>query len=134
MVTYTISKEPDYHDIDLSLSKNRRSRDLVLLNGVDAIVTSVENLVNMNFYEKPFQPSIGSNVRKLLFDNITELTSIFIRDAIIQVLVNYEPRARILDVSVRPQTDDNRYDVTITFSVLNDDRPIQISTFLTRIR
>ena len=40
---------------------------------------SVRNLVNTNFYERPFHPELGSGVRQLLFEPFTPVTSIFIK-------------------------------------------------------
>lgn len=134
MVTYTINRDPDYHDLDLSFTKDRRTKDVVAIEGVAAIVKSIENLVNLNFYEKPFQPSIGSNVRKLLFENITQMTSIFIQNAIAEVIQNFEPRAKLLGVDVIPATEKNGYGVNIIFSMLNSEQTIQIDMFLNRVR
>lgn len=134
MVTYTVSREPDYHDIDLSFTKNRRSRDIASLNGTAAIVKSLENLINLNFYEKPFQPSIGSSVRKLLFDNIGQMTSIFLQNAIIEVIQNFEPRVRLTGVIVTPDPENNRYTVSIIFTIANFDQTVTVDLFLTRVR
>ena len=134
MATYDIARDLDFQDLDLTMRKNRRSRDLAALTGIDAIVTSVENLVHLNFYEKPFHPNIGSNVRKLLFENINHLTSTFILNAITEVIINFEPRVKLIDVVVTPAPEDNRYAVAIVFSINGVSDPIRINTFLTRVR
>ena len=134
MSIYNIAREPDFTDIDLSLTRNRRTRDIATISGIDAIVTSVENLVNMNFYEKPFQPHIGSNVRKLLFENITAFTASFIESAVGEVIVNFEPRVKLIQVTAIPTPEENGYDVHIVFGVNGAERQVQINTFLTRVR
>lgn len=134
MSIYNVAIEPDFTDIDLSFSKNRRTRDIATITGIDAIVTSVENLINLNFHEKPFQPQIGSNVRKLLFENITSFTASFIESAVGEVIVNFEPRVRLIQVTAIPSPEEHGYDVHIVFSVNGAEKQVQINTFLTRVR
>lgn len=134
MVTYSISRNPDYNDIDLSFTKNRRTGDVRSVLGVDAVVNSIKNLINLNFYEKPFRPSIGSNVHRLLFENINHLTSTFILNAIAEVIVNYEPRATLIEVIVDPDPENNRYNITIVVGINNVSTPVKIDTFLSRLR
>jgi phage baseplate assembly protein W len=134
MAVYDIPREPDFLDIDLSFTKNRRSRDVNALSGIDVITNAVKNLVNTNFYEKPFRPAIGSNVRKLLFEPVNHLTSTFLQNAIAEVIINYEPRVTLLDVVVKPMPDNNRYDITVVFNVKNFSKTVEINSYLTRVR
>ena len=85
-------------------------------------------------YEKPFQPDIGSNVRKLLFENLDVVTAMSIEREIKQVIKNYEPRATVQGISVSPDYDNNGFGVTIEFSVNNVSNPITISFLLERTR
>ena len=108
-----------YRDLDLFFAKRSRDKDVNVLSNVTAIKRSVRNLVLTNFYEKPFHPEIGSGVRELLFENATPLTSLAINQAITDVIKNYEPRAQLNFVDVNAQLDNNAYDVTVNFSVIN---------------
>ena len=108
-----------YRDLDLFFVKRSRDKDVNVLSNVTAIKRSVRNLVLTNFYEKPFHPEIGSGVRELLFENATPLTSLAINQAITDVIKNYEPRAQLNFVDVNAQLDNNAYDVTVNFSVIN---------------
>jgi phage baseplate assembly protein W len=86
---------------------------------VQAIKRSVRNLVLTNFYEKPFHPEIGSGVRELLFEIASPLTSLAISQAVTDVINNYEPRASLNFVDVNAQLDNNAYDISINFSIVN---------------
>ena len=44
---------------------------------------SVRNLINLNNYERFFRPELGSGLRGLLFEPMTELTTQFIKQKII---------------------------------------------------
>ena len=108
-----------YSDLDLFFTKRSVDKDVNTLTNVQAIRRSVRNLVLTNFYEKPFHPEIGSGVRELLFENATPLTALAINQAITDVIKNYEPRAQLNFVDVNAQLDNNAYDVTVNFSVIN---------------
>ena len=134
MATFNVTRKPDYRDLDLSFTRNRVTNDVAIVEGVEAVKQSIINLVETNFYEKPFRPSIGSNVRKLLFDNAGPLTATFIQTAIEEVIVNYEPRATLHKVVVLPRPQEYGYLVTLFFSMRNVIQPVQVDFFLKRIR
>lgn len=134
MSTFQIAIEPNFLDIDLSFERNRRSGDIKTVNGIDSIVASVVNLINTNFYDKPFRPSIGSNVRKLLFENINALTSTFILQSVTQTIQNYEPRVTLLDVVVDPDPENNRYNIKIVFLINSNQKTVDVKMFLERVR
>ena len=129
-----ISREPDYRDLDLDFFKSPGTGDIVKKVGVEAIKRSVRNLVFTNFYEKPFRPFIGSEVRNYLFDNLDELTSIFLKDAITDVLQNYEPRIEVKDISVKTDLDNNGFNVRLEYIIRNRETPVVSTLFLERIR
>lgn len=128
------SRTPDYSDLDLDFLPHPTTKDVLRKTGSEAIKRSVRNLILTNFYEKPFRPAIGSNVTKLLFDNMTPLVSNFIRDAVTEVVRNYEPRVRVLNVQVIMDYDNNGYNVRLDFVVLNRNEPLTTIIFLERIR
>lgn len=128
------SRNPDYSDVDLDFLPHPVTKDVMRKTGSEAIKRSVRNLILTNFYEKPFRPGIGSNATKLLFDNMTPLVSNFLRDAIFEVIQNYEPRVEVLDVQVRMDFDNNGYNARIDFVVLNRNEPLSTIIFLERIR
>lgn len=134
IVGQKIVRQPDYNDIDLDFFANPATKDIITLTGADAIKRSIRNLIFTNFYERPFRSSIGSNVRKLLFDLATPLTATFLRTAMIETITNLEPRAQLLDVEILPAEDQNSYSATIYFKVKNLPQPLVITIFLNRIR
>src|SRR5210317_631558 len=123
-----------YKDINLNFSKHPITGDISKLTDVEAVKRSVRNLINTNFYERPFHPELGCGVRELLFENYTPLTGIFIRRKVQEVLDNYEPRARVSGIAVNEQPDRNAIDVQVNFYVLNLPNPVSVTTTLQRIR
>ena len=123
-----------YSDLDLDFTRNPVTSDIVKLNDVDSVKRSVKNLIQTNHYERPFHPEIGSDIRGLLFENMTPLTALNLERKIIEVLVNFEPRAKIVDVIAQPQEDANRYHIQISFYVVGISTPVVVETYLTRLR
>lgn len=128
------SRQPDYSDLDLDFLPHPTTGDVLIKTGADAIKRSVRNLILTNFYEKPFRPGIGSSALKLLFDNVNPLTANFLKNAIIEVIKNYEPRVEIYDVFVNFDVDNNGYNVRLQYVILNRNEPVTTTIFLERIR
>ena len=129
-----IAKSPDYSDLDLDFIMHPTTKDVVRKFGPDAIKRSVRNLILTNFYDKPFRSGVGSNATRLLFENMTPLTNNFLKDAIIEVITNYEPRVEIYSVEVEFDYDNNGYNATLNYIILNNNSKITTSVFLERIR
>ena len=123
-----------FRDIDLDFERNPVTNDVNVVEDIIAIKRSVKNLVQTNFYERPFQPELGFGIRELLFENFTPMTGIFIRRKIEEVLVNYEPRANISSIAVNENQDRNGINVEVNFYVLNLPNPVSVTTTLQRIR
>lgn len=129
-----INRSPDYKDLDLDFFRAKTSNDVSMKVGEEAIKRSVRNLVMTNYYDRPFRPNVGGHVRKLLFDNVTPLTAGFIKDAISEVINNYEPRVKVTDVNVNLDPDRNGFNVLIQYIILNRQQPVTANFFLERIR
>mgnify|MGYP001502592499 CR=1 FL=1 len=123
-----------YKDLDLDFTRHPVTNDVVKIEDVNAVKRSVRNLVNTQFYERPFHPELGCGARDLLFENYTPMTGMFIKRKIEEVLTNYEPRAKLTSVNVQEQEDRNGIDVAVNFYVLNLPNPVTVTTTLQRIR
>ena len=123
-----------YRDLDLDFTRHPVTNDVVAIEDVNAVKRSVRNLINTNFYERPFHPELGCGVRDMLFENYTPMTGIFMRRKGEEVLSNYEPRARLTSIQVNEQSDRNAIDVQVNFFVLNLPNPVSVTTTLQRIR
>ena len=61
-----------YSDIDLRFTANPISGDVAKKYDVNAVKQSLRNLVLTQYYERPFQPNLGSPIYKLLFENLDQ--------------------------------------------------------------
>ena len=123
-----------FKDLNLDFARNTVTNDVVKIEDVEAIKRSVRNLVNTNFYERPFHPELGCGARQLLFEPFTPVTSIFLRRKIEEVITNYEPRARLDQVIVTESPDRNAIEVRVVFYCMNIANPVTVLTTLQRIR
>ena len=123
-----------FRDLDLDFNRNAVTNDVNVVEDIIAIKRSVRNLVQTNFYERPFHPELGCGVRGLLFENFTPLTMIYMKRKIEETLINYEPRVSLTSVNVDDDQDRNRLVVDIHFRIIGVEGPQVVSTFLQRIR
>ena len=123
-----------YRDLDLFFSK-KSNKDVNKVTDIEAVKRSVRNLVLLNSYEKPFHPEIAGDVRGLLFELMTPLTSAVIARKIQDVIENFEPRARLTGVQAIPDFDRNAYEVTVYFYVVNAPTElVEVTQLLERLR
>lgn len=122
-----------YSDIDLTLDTNTR-QDVFKKRDASAVKQAVKTCVMTNFYEKPFQPLFGANLRSMLFELNDPNTGYDIRRNIIEAIQSYEPRARVESVDVNIRQDFNDVNVTVNFSINNVSETVSFTTNLTRLR
>tara|TARA_B110000977_G_C10985469_1_gene457785 strand:+ start:720 stop:1160 length:441 start_codon:yes stop_codon:yes gene_type:complete len=124
-----------YKDLDLFFSKKSVSNDVNTVTDITAVKRSVRNLVLTNHYEKPFHPEIGSGVRDILFEPMTPFIAHILTVKVQDVIENFEPRARVIGVSARPDIDRNEYELTIQFFVVNAPTElVELTVMLERLR
>ena len=134
MATITIESSRTFKDLDLSFQIHPVKKDINTHKNEYAIINSVKNLVLTNHYERPFQPEIGSNIRRLLFEVVDSVTAAQIERDIVETIENFEPRAQVSKVTAIADPDNNGYKVMLEFFIVNSPNPITINFFLERIR
>ena len=96
-----------YSDIDfvfkpspLFLEKGL-SGDIARKFDAEAIKQSVRNIVLTCRYERPWKPNMGSNIRKILFENIGAWDTFDLREKITDDIERYEPRVTIDAINIQ---------------------------------
>jgi len=123
-----------FRDLDLDFTRNAVTNDVNVVEDVVAVKRALRNLIQTNFYERPFQPELGCGIRELLFENFTPMTKVFLETKIEEVIINYEPRVQLQSVAVDDDQDKNRLVVDIYFYVVGVPGPQVVQTFLQRVR
>jgi len=118
-----------FKDLDLNFTRNPVTNDITKIEDVDAVKRSVKNLVQTNFYERPFHPELGCGVRDLLFENYTPITGIFLKRKIEEVITNFEPRVMLNQITLDDDPDRNRLRVSIYFYIQGVEDPVVVETY-----
>jgi phage baseplate assembly protein W len=134
MVDKVVNKTRTFSDLDLNFMIHPVKKDINKKLDANAVITSIRNLVLTNHYERPFQPGLGSNLRRMLFENVDPITATLIEREIAEVINNFEPRVNLLGIVVEPNIDENAFNVRVSFTLLNTTAPIIVRLLLQRTR
>ena len=119
-----------FKDLSMSFKANPLNDDLITLKNESAIARSLRNIIFTSPGEKFFNPDFGSNISKVLFENIDEISAIQIKEEIELSIKNFEPRVRLQEVEINPDYDNNQFDVTINYRITGIDVPPQQLEFV----
>ena len=134
MATVNIESDRTFRDLDLNFTIHPVKKDINTHKNEFAIINSIKNLILTNHYERLFQPELGSNLRRLLFEQVDSVTSAQLEREISEVIGNFEPRAQVSKVDAVPAPDENAYKIRLEFFIINNPNPITINFFVERIR
>lgn len=134
MATTYIDSTRNFKDLDLNFAIHPIRKDINTHKAEYAVINSVKNLILTNHFEKPFRPEVGSNIRRLLFENVDVILAAQLEREIEETIVNFEPRVQVSTITAIPVPDENGYKVMMEFFVINNPDPIKINFFLERIR
>lgn len=123
-----------YSDIDLNFLAHPNTGDVSKKYDVDSVKQALKTLILTNFYERPFQPKLGSPVYGMLFENIDVPSANSLKLRLELLISQYEPRVRAQEVTVVPLYDENSFRVSIYFYVVGVRDPVTFSTILKRTR
>ena len=123
-----------YTDLNLSLTRHPITNDITPLTDADAVKRSVQNLVRTAFYDRPFEPGLGTRLSALLFEPMDAVIERLIVDEIKFVIDTYEPRAKVTEIVALATPDQNQLQLGVTFEVRNLATPITLNLTLNRLR
>ncbi len=131
--TLVSSRTVDYLDIDLTFAK-KPAGDIYKKRDAAAVKQSIKNLLLTDYFEKPFQPFYGANLRALLFELADDDIEDEVEENIRNAIIKYEPRAEILNISVIALPDQHDISVTVQFKVISTQETVTFTTNLSRLR
>jgi phage baseplate assembly protein W len=99
-----------------------------------AIVQSLKNIISTDLGERLFQPNIGSDVRKMLFENMAEDNLSLVSSYIQTSILRSEPRVSLINIDVSPYPEENGISITIYYSLINNPEPLSFTYILKRVR
>ena len=123
-------KSQAFKDISLSFDPHPVTKDLPIIANERAIVRSVRNLVETIPTERFFDSNLGTNVRELLFENMSASSVMIIEDMVRSTIRNYEPRVGDIGVEVDAIPDGNTLNVKVLFEIIGLEAPLQSFDFI----
>ena len=120
-----------FTDIDINMTNHPNTGDVALKYDINSVKRSVKNLLSTNLYERPFKPSLGVNLRGMLFE-LDTADSIVIKEDIQSVINKFEPRVSVTDVVAVSRG--NALNITLYFTIMNQRQSHELNVILERVR
>jgi phage baseplate assembly protein W len=121
-----------FKDLAISFKDNPNTGDFGVVKNENAIKQSVRNLILTMFGERPFQPSIGSKVRELLFEPWDPFSVDAMKSEIYNVINRLEPRVVCTGVSVRDDSEVNSVQIAIDYTIVGQQEVQNVDFLLER--
>ena len=132
--TEVTTKTNFYSDLFNDFSRHAQTGELNRKTNENAVKQSVRNLLLTNKGERLFQPTVGSNLKALLFENATPFINQMLHDYILETIDNHEPRAEFLFADLSFDHDRNSANIDVTFSIINTGVQATLPLFIERTR
>ena len=85
---------------------------------VDAIKNNIKLLLQTNQGERVFQPNLGMNIRRFLFEQITEDTQVQIENDILDTFATWLPFVELREIDINTADQDkNQINIKIVFNI-----------------
>jgi len=127
-------REVLYSDFASSFKPHPVTKELIRLTDEDSVKQAIKNIVLTAIGERLFNPFVGSNVYRSLF----EPTSPFFAEDMLRYINNsirqFETRVEVLQVLQVVDNDKNSISLNINFSVINKPELVSFSFLLKRVR
>jgi phage baseplate assembly protein W len=135
---YTVNSkiQEKFADFASTFDENPATGDLYRNINDVAIRESLKNIMLTDLGERPFQPTLGGDIRKQMFEVLDDRVVLHLKRAIEFAIHNHEPRVVLRDLSIVPDYDNNQVTITVFYTTINSPGLIQEMpvTFLTRVR
>lgn len=106
-----------FSDFLTNLTIHPITGNLARVTNSDSIKQAIKNIVLTNYGERPYQPTIGGNVKASLFNFSDPFEQLQLKNSIEQTIFNNDNRIAGLTVILNPDPDNNQIFVTVTFQI-----------------
>lgn len=106
-----------WKDFDINMAKDQ-SGDLLANTGVAAIYGSLRNIMMTIRGERRMLPEFAYNLYEKLFEPMDDSTANDIANNLVGAIQKWEPRIKLTDVKMITDYDNNTYEVTLVFILI----------------
>lgn len=134
--------EEIYSDLKLDLEFNEikerplnakeSTRDLLKDVNIEAVKTSLKNILNTCTNSRLLNPELDFNLKKYLFERLNANIAYFIGYEICTKITVYEPRVKIENVNVEIDYDNSCYIVSLEVTVPSLNQSLSIKSILSK--
>ena len=112
-LTSSRKQQEYFSDFLNSFAYSPVNNNLAKITNEQCVKQSLKNLIFTDLGERLFQPKVGSNIHKLLFENITKATLNSIEFNVKNTIKYNEPRVEIIEVIAKETYNPNEVQVDI---------------------
>lgn len=126
---------PDlFSDFLDDLTPHPFAKDLGRVKNDQSIKQALKNIILTNFGERFYQPNIGSDVYRSLFEPNDVIMEENLKFDINNAIRFHEPRVNLLDVQIYTFSEEDRISITLIFSIINSTQVQSVNLILRRVR
>lgn len=130
-LTEELKKVETYSDFMVNFTAHPISGNLLKIKNEDAVKMAVKNRVMTGFSERLYNPFIGSNVKRKLFEPNDSFLKEDIKKSVENSLQN-DSRINLIDVVT--EIKDHTANIMIYFQVINNPTILNVAILLRRVR
>lgn len=124
----------NYLDIDPHFISHEISGDVGVLKDEEAVKQSLRNIIWSNFYEKPYKPKYGGNIKAYLFTKLNFLDKEIVKSNLMDMIKKYEPRVFNVSVNVAKDISGQTLTITLFYTIISIAEQQELNVVLQRIR
>lgn len=114
------------------LNAKESTKDLLKVTNIDAVKTSLKNILNTSLYSRLLNPDLDFNLKKYLFERINSNIAYFIGYEICTKITVFEPRVVIDNVNIQLDYDNACYIITLEFKIPSLNQTLSLESVLSR--
>jgi hypothetical protein len=123
-----------YQDLDFDFLANPVTGDVATVKDTNSVKRGISNILMTENRERLFNPELGSGIKNLLFEPMTDLTMERLEGEITSAISAWEDRADLISLGISAEPDYNRYRVAVVFRIVNQIEEQTLELFLQRER
>lgn len=123
-----------YSDFNMNFITHPLTGDIPIKINAESIKQAILNLFFLEKYDVPFNMDAYSNIRKYLFDPLTNITASNIQVRIEWMIKKFEPRVKLINIGITVNKEEDGYDINIRYKIKNLNIEDSLIYFFQRIR
>jgi len=113
-----------------SLAADKDYKDISLLTNEKSVLNSVKNILTTQFCSRLLNPEIELDLRKYLFETLSESKAYFLGYEISTYLPLYEPRIKIKKIKILTHYTSDSYTIELSLYIPSLDKNVNLKSTL----